>query len=163
MLDSALVLAPGQELMLFSSELKSWGNMSGDYEKTWLDKMSQHLEQGNSITVIHAINQGPRMIVADIARFLPLHMSGKTKALCYPYFYGSYGLSLRYSIALLKGHSVLAGVHVDGNNDEITTIYSTNPVVVRQFENIYEWLMSRSATLYDVFQPMDLLVRWRPR
>lgn len=70
-------------LLLFSDEPTDWMTASPLFAREWAALMSQVLEKGNRIIVIHTISRDLDEMLRAIGQWMPLYMSGAIE----PYFY----------------------------------------------------------------------------
>ncbi len=70
-------------LLLFSDEPTDWMTTDRKFSSTWASLMSQVLEKGNRIVVIHTISRDLDEMLHAIGQWMPLYMSGAIE----PYFY----------------------------------------------------------------------------
>jgi len=70
-------------LLLFSDESTDWMTADRRFASAWASLMSQVLEKGNRIVVIHTISRDLDEMLHAIGQWMPLYMSGAIE----PYFY----------------------------------------------------------------------------
>jgi hypothetical protein len=154
LLETAVALSPGCELMLYSGENLSWHMEQTDFLEKWYEKYKEIIHLGNRVTMVHTIYRNEPQLLHSIAQWLPLHLTGKTTA----YFHPEYSKSIyKSSISLIKNHAALAGMTVEGFSDTFNTYYFTNQDIVKQFEVLFYGLLSNSRPLFEDFGYNNLM------
>ncbi len=146
LLDSAAVLAPRQELMFFSDEAANWLLDYPDFKALWYAKHGEQLDLGNRTTIIHTINQQPSTIVHSITQWLPFHLMGRTKAYYFPRYFDN---TFHYSLMVLKEHAAVMGLTAGSLPEPTGTYYSTDNLIVKQAEAMFERILDQSKPLFE--------------
>jgi predicted transcriptional regulator len=147
MLNTAIALAPDQELLLFSEENLSWHIEDENFRKFWIEKHRDNiLRFGNRVTMVHTVDRQMPHLLHTITQWLPLHLTGKTTALYHPEYSNSI---FKPSLSILRGHSVMVGMTADGFSDMLYTYYSSDPHMVRQFESLFTGLLAGCRPLFE--------------
>jgi hypothetical protein len=146
LLDTALALSPGQELMLFSEESLAWHMEDLDFRDLWLEKHRNILRCGNHEIMVHTVDRQAPHLLHTITQWLPLHLTGNTTA----YYHPEYSNSIfKPSLSILRGHAAMSGMTADGFSDALYTYYSLDPHIVRQFEVIFAGLIANCRTMFE--------------
>jgi hypothetical protein len=146
LLDTAIALAPGQELLLFSEESPAWYIDDENFRSAWLEKYKEILRRGTRVTMIHTVDRQENHLLFMIAQWLPLHLTGKTKAFYYPTYSNSI---FKPSLSILRNQVAMFGMTVLNLSDTLYTYYSSAPSLVKHFELLFEGLLANSRPLFE--------------
>lgn len=148
LLDSALALPGGQEILVYGRESVKWrtSKNSFDYLSILQAKQLETLKKGNHFTVLHTMDRGDDELVQNILHWVPIHLTGKTRALYIPEYTDS---PIKTSVTILKGKSVMFGISSDSQSSMLTTYYSTDMPVVNKAEEYFDSLRAGSIPLFE--------------
>jgi predicted transcriptional regulator len=146
LLDTAITLAPGQELLLFSEESLVWHIDDENFRREWLEKYMKILHLGIHVTMIHTVDRQENHLLHTITQWLPLHLTGKTRAFYYPEYSNSL---FKPSISILRNQAVMSGMTVVDFSNVLYTYYSSSPCLVKHFELLFEGLLAGSRPLFE--------------
>jgi hypothetical protein len=146
LLDTAILLSPGQELLLFSEETPSWHMEDDDFRKLWLEKHKDILRLNNHVTMVHTVDRQAPHLLHTITQWLPLHLTGKTTAL----YHQEYSNSIfKPTLSILCNRAVLSGMTAEGFSDSLYTYYSSDPHLVGQFELFFAGLLANCRPMFE--------------
>jgi hypothetical protein len=146
LLDTAIALSPGQELMLFSEESMAWHMEDLNFRELWLEKHMDVLRRESHVIMVHTVDRQASSLLHTITQWLPLHLTGKTTA----YYRPEYSNSVfKPSLSILRGHAAMSGITADGFSDALYTYYSSDPHIVRQFEVMFAGLLANCRTMFE--------------
>lgn len=148
LLDSALSLPAGQEVLVYGRESVKWRTPknSADYLSLLRRKQLTILQKGDKITVLHTMDRGDDELVQNILHWLPMHLTRKTEALYSPEYTDS---PIKTSVTILRGKSAMFGLTADGQNSALSTFYSTDPPLVGKAEEYFDALKASSIPLFE--------------
>jgi transcriptional regulator with XRE-family HTH domain len=146
LLDTAIALSPGQELMLFSEETLSWHIDDEAFRREWLEKHKEILHLGNRVTMLHTVDRQEEHLLHTITQWLPLHLTGMTTA----YYLPEYSDSIfKPSLSILRNRAVMSGITATGFSDMLYTYYTSAPHFVREAELMFDGLLANSRPLFE--------------
>ena len=148
LLDSALSLPAGQEILIYGRESVNWRSSknSADFRLHVMNKQLAVLNKGDKITVLHSMDRDNDELIQNFLYWLPLHLTHKTQAYYLPEYMNS---PIKASVTILRDKSVMFGISSPEQDSSLSTFYSTDPPVVEKSMEFFYALKPNSLSLFE--------------
>lgn len=148
LLDSALSLPAGQDILIYGRESVTWRNAknSMDFHALLKSKHQKVINKGDKITIIHSIDRDDEELIQNLLYWLPLHLTRKTNALYIPEYAGS---PIKASMTILRNKAAMFGMTADGQSSSLSTYYSTDVPILEKLQEYFSALSLISIPLFE--------------
>lgn len=147
-MDCVLALPPGQRLLLHSQEDMAWLLEDTGFLRTWREKLTQVIQRGDHITIIHTVDRDAKDIAPIVSHWLPLHLSGRIQSYFQPQYIDTPGKSTCF---LLQDTAVITGTAISGGKTPRYTAYFTDPDTLANQQAMFAALLAQCRPLLTAF------------
>lgn len=139
-------ISPNAEMWLYTTEDVEWFYESKSFIDEWLMRNISLLKEDNKIKIIHPISSSYENLAISMLIWMPLHMTGKTKA----YFIPMYKYEqLAYTYLLIKDHMALYNWTPKQQKKELNTYITHETQLVKDIEVMLESYFDISTLIFE--------------
>ncbi len=133
------------ELISYTTEEASWFYEDKEFLRRWSEINFACLRNGHIIKVIHPLNRSFQDMAISIIRWVPLHLTGQTKA----YYIPKYSDELvEYTYFLVRNHMVLRGLSSVHYVKGVQTWVTDAPQELEAIEGILQELLDKATLMF---------------
>lgn len=147
-LDYAISLPAGQNLLVSDMENMKWLTENSSYMVKWQEKMHEILKKGHHITIIHNTSRDIDSVANIVFNWLPLYFSGNLIS----YYYQNVDDNISApSVYVVKDHVAILSMCSSAKCKNRYTAYYKDPFSTAQMERIFRARLSVSSNLVDLY------------
>lgn len=145
LLDYAIAHSPGLEILSFTEEDASWFYEDADFLKEWGEKNYRLLQNGSFVKVIHPVDRTYENTATSMLKWLPLHMTGKTRAFYIPrYTDNPIGLTM----FLIPNHLTIFNMSSKTYNKGINTLLTNDCTFLESVNGVLQEYFDKSIPIF---------------
>ncbi len=152
LLNTLLLLPPGQRLLWFSQEDSGWLLEDHAYFVTWRGKMLQVLEAGHSLYIHLWVSECQAAMASMLRRWIPVSLSGNVE---FSYEVRPTGEAGLYSIVLLEGYAGIFSMIPAQDADRFTTIF-TDSITLKAMTHRFHSAVDNSRHLFTAYTALEV-------
>ena len=148
-LDYAIKHSPQLEVLSYTEENATWFYENEAFLKEWGEKNNWLLQNNNMIKVIHPVDRTYENTATSMLKWMPLHMTGKTRAFYIPQYTDE---PLSFTLFLIPNHLVVFNISSRIYSKSTETYVTNDKAFLSGIKNVLQDFFDKSMPIFKRYK-----------